>query len=202
MLGRFDEARSLLAELRREANELQGLSLAWLAGLAADIELLAGNPASAIAFGEEQREMREDSGERAWRPGAAGRLAEAFYELRRLEDADAWARRARELLGETDDVFWQIQWRRVTAKVLARRGEFIEAERLADEAVAISERTDLINAQGDALRDLAEVLAMAGRRDEAAIAFEQALDRYERKENLAMVAQVRPRLKALRACVT
>jgi hypothetical protein len=43
------------------------------------------------------------------------------------------------------------------------------------------------------------VLAAAGRADEAAEALEQALDRYERKKNLAMVAEVRPRLEALRA---
>ena len=56
-----------------------------------------------------------------------------------------------------------------------------------------------LNMQGDALCDLAEVLAAAGRTNEAAVALEQALERYERKKNLAMVAQVRPKLKALRA---
>ena len=43
---------------------------------------------------------------------------------------------------------------------------------------------------------------MAGRTGEAAEAFEQALDRCERKENLAMTARVRPRLEALRAGAT
>jgi hypothetical protein len=44
---------------------------------------------------------------------------------------------------------------------------------------------------------LAEVLTAAGRTGEAVAALEQALGRYERKENLAMVAHVRPRLEAL-----
>ena len=79
----------------------------------------------------------------------------------------------------------------------AHRGEPREAERLAHEAVAIAERTDALNVQGDALCDLAEVLAAAGRTDEAAQALEQALERYERKKNLAMAARVRPRLDAL-----
>jgi len=35
--------------------------------------------------------------------------------------------------------------------------------------------------------------------EEAAETCEQALDRYNRKKNLAMVAQVEPRLEALRA---
>ena len=42
------------------------------------------------------------------------------------------------------------------------------------------------------------MLAAAGRTEEAAQALEQALERYERKKNLAMVAQVRRRLEALR----
>jgi hypothetical protein len=52
--------------------------------------------------------------------------------------------------------------------------------------------------QGDVLCDLAEILAGAGRTDEAAAALEQALDRYERKRDLAMAAQVRERLTQLR----
>ena len=76
---------------------------------------------------------------------------------------------------------------------------FAEAETLAREAVAIYEPTDAISDQGDALCDLAEVLAAAGRSDEAADALEQALKRYERKKNLAKIAQVRPRLEPLQA---
>jgi hypothetical protein len=45
------------------------------------------------------------------------------------------------------------------------------------------------------------VLSAAHRTDEAAEALEQALERYERKKNLAMVAQVCPRLEELRAAV-
>ena len=57
---------------------------------------------------------------------------------------------------------------------------------------------DALNVQGDAYRDLAEVLAAAGRPAEAAEELEQALERYERKKNLAMVAQVKPKLEELR----
>ena len=92
----------------------------------------------------------------------------------------------------------QTLWRQVQARVHAHRGEHTEAERLAREAVEIAERTDGLNFRGDALCDLAEVLAGAGRIDEAAETLERALERYERKKNLAMIAQVRPRLEALR----
>jgi hypothetical protein len=60
----------------------------------------------------------------------------------------------------------------------------------------------MVNLQGDTYCDLAEVLAATGRTEEAAEALVQALDRYERKKNLAMVAQARPRLEALRAGAT
>ena len=74
------------------------------------------------------------------------------------------------------------------------RGEHEEAERLAREAVAISSRTDAPIWHGDALYDLAEVLQLAGRTDEAAAAFEQAFEQYERKRALPLVEQTRARL--------
>jgi hypothetical protein len=51
--------------------------------------------------------------------------------------------------------------------VLARGGEHAEAERIAREAVAIGQTTDDLDGQGDARADLATVLELAGRRDEA-----------------------------------
>ena len=42
------------------------------------------------------------------------------------------------------------------------------------------------------------MLLLAGKPDEAAAALEQALERYERKKNLAMVAQLSPRLEEVR----
>lgn len=52
--------------------------------------------------------------------------------------------------------------------------------------------------EGDALSDLAEVLHAAGRTDEAVAVLDQALDRYDRKRNLAQAAETRDRLVALR----
>ena len=75
----------------------------------------------------------------------------------------------------------------------------MEAELLAREAVEIQEQSEALNWHAEGLCDLAEVLAAAGRADEAAGAFEQALVLYERKRNLAMIAQVRPRFEALAA---
>ena len=88
-------------------------------------------------------------------------------------------------------------WRQVSAKVLTRRGEYAEAEQLARDAVAMSEATDMLDAQGDAHADVAEVLVLADRQHEAALALEQALDHYQRKENLVMAQRTRARLAEL-----
>jgi tetratricopeptide (TPR) repeat protein len=90
-------------------------------------------------------------------------------------------------------------WRQTRAKVIARRGERQDAEQLAREAVAIGEKTDLLNEQGDAYADLGEVLAINGRPNEADVALEQALDRYERKGNIVSAERTRARLTELRA---
>ena len=128
-------------------------------------------------------------------------LGRSLCALGRYDEAEPLAQRGREL-GTEDDLVTQALWRQVQALVHAHRGQHAEAERLAGEAISITERMDGLNYQGDVLCDLAEVLAAAGRTDEAADALEQALERYGRKKNLAMVAQVTPRLEKLRAGVS
>jgi hypothetical protein len=61
------------------------------------------------------------------------------------------------------------------------------------------ESSDSLNWQADALCDLAEVLERAGRAGDAMATLEQALERYERKRNLVMVAQLRQRMTAMPA---
>ena len=85
-------------------------------------------------------------------------------------------------------------------KALVDAGELNKDDNaLARDAVAESERTDSLNMQAEALCDLGEVLAAAGRPDDAAAALEQALDRCLRKQNLALARRVRERLVELRA---
>jgi tetratricopeptide (TPR) repeat protein len=124
-------------------------------------------------------------------------LGRSLCALGRHEEAEPLARLGREL-GDEQDAMTQALSRQVQALVHARRGHHTQAEQLAREAVAITERTDALNLQGDALFDLAEVLHAAGRSDEAAAAFAQALERYQQRNNLAMAAQVRERLAELR----
>jgi tetratricopeptide (TPR) repeat protein len=162
----------------------------------AAIELLAGDPATAVEFREEAFRLLGELGERGAQSGAAGNLAQALYALDRLEEADAWARRAAEL-GASDDATNEMVWRQVRAKLLVQRSEHDEAERFAREAVAVGEDTDWLDGQGDAHADLADVLALADRPQEAAGALEQALARYERKGNVVMAKRARARLAEL-----
>jgi tetratricopeptide (TPR) repeat protein len=163
-----------------------------------EIELLAGAPSTAVAAAEESCRLHTELGQLAELSTAAGGLAQAQYELGLLEDAEKSADRAAEL-GAPDDATTQMLWRQTVAKVLARRGELAEAERLAREAVAIGAKTDMLNAQADADADLGEVLVLAGRAEEAAEAFERALSRYEAKENVVMAGRARERLAELGA---
>jgi class 3 adenylate cyclase/tetratricopeptide (TPR) repeat protein len=195
MLGRFEEARALLSELRHEYAE-RG-AMVPLALVSAQemvhVELLAGDAAAAVVFGEEGCRLLGETGDRAALSTGAGYLGQALYALGRLDEAEAWAGRAAEL-GGSDDAITQMLWRQVKAKVLALRGDRVEAARLAGEAVAIGSETDMLNDRANAYSDLAEVLAVAGKRDETAAALDQALACYERKENLVMAERTRARL--------
>src|SRR5262249_3866084 len=128
-------------------------------------------------------------------PDAAANLAHALYDVEQLEEAATWARRARELSDERSP--GNVTWRSVEAKLLARRGEHVGAEHLAREAAALAAQTDSIDLQGDAYADVAEVLVIGGKYDEAARILEQALDCYERKGNLVRAAHMRLRLTEL-----
>jgi hypothetical protein len=96
-----------------------------------------------------------------------------------------------------DDVISQVLWRKVRAGLLARRGSFDDAERLATEAVRAVERTDMLDLSGDVLLTLADVLRLAGRPREAAPAAEQALAYYERKGNVVSAGRARRLLAEL-----
>ena len=198
MLGRFEEARRLVAEVRAEtADRGQRSSLAGLdAEIIVELELLLGDPAAAIAAGERGCAILEELGQSAVLWTAAGRLARAYFEVGRLDEAEGWALRSAEV-GASDDVITQMLWRQARARVLSARGKHAEAERLAREAVVFGADTQMLDAQAEAHADLADVLEAVGRAGEAAVAFEDALERFERKENLVRAGQVRERLAAL-----
>jgi tetratricopeptide (TPR) repeat protein len=199
MLARFDEAWAIALPASARLGELEPDDAGWEA--LADIAALAGDHESAAQYLEHACDRFERQSSWALLSTYAPALGRSLCALGRYGEAEPLAQRGREL-GAEDDLVTQALWRQVQALVDAHRGEHAEAERLVREAISVTERMDGLNYQGDVLCDLAEVLAAAGRTDEAAAALEQALDRYGRKKNLAMVAQVTPKLEKLRAGVS
>jgi predicted ATPase/class 3 adenylate cyclase len=191
MTGNFERARQLLAESTRALEEL-GLSV-WAANNAQEafyVEMLAGDAARAAITLRESYATLERMGERGFLPTIAGYLAQALCALGEYDEAGRFSR-AGEAAAAPGDLLSQVLWRSARAKVVARRGAIEEAEALAREAVGIAEGTDLLNTQGDAFSDLAEVIALAGRREEALTALEEAATRYERKGNRTSLDRAR-----------
>jgi hypothetical protein len=179
MRGRFDETRELVDRARRTYDEL-GLVLAaaGLSNVAAESELLAGEPEAAAALLYEGY----DSLPAMARAHRAALLAEAMYALARFDEARVLADECRAAAGS--HALSHVSWRAVHAGIAAREERFDEAEELAREAVELVDRMDAPNLRGDARIRLAEVLRLADRRDEASAVTREALILYERKGNL------------------
>jgi len=197
MSGNFDAARSLVAEARGRVEELRARMMVvnveegrcWL-------ELWAGDLGAAERAIRRACELLEEMGEKGSLSTRSALLAQVLCALERYDEAEEWSRRSEELAA-SDDVATQMLWRRARARVLAHRGELTEAERLMREALALLKQTDMLNDQADARMDLAEVLEVAGKTDEAGAALEQALALYERKGNLVTAERARAMLARL-----
>jgi class 3 adenylate cyclase/tetratricopeptide (TPR) repeat protein len=197
MQGRFDEARSMMEEARSILEDLG--SRVWVKNMSfqtGPLELLAGDPAGAERDLRETFDFLQEIGEKGWLSSIAPFLAEALYEQGRYDEAERYALAGREA-ANPDDGSAQWGWRTVMGKVVARRGELEEGERIAREAVTIIERTDEIDHQGQAWFDLAEVLELAGKDEEARKALTESIARFERKGNAVMAERARARLNEL-----
>jgi tetratricopeptide (TPR) repeat protein len=190
MLGDFDEARASVAGARLRARELgERLLAAGMSMQATEAELLAGDPEAALALATEGIAELRELGERGWLSTVTCLAAEAAYRLGRDDDAWRLAQEAQEI-GAADDVITQMLILQVRAKLLSRRGDHEEAERLAREAVAWAAPTDSVASKADTYRDLAVVLAAAGKRDEALSALDEAQALYAEKGHTAGLARV------------
>jgi predicted ATPase/class 3 adenylate cyclase len=190
IVGRFALARELIATSNATYADL-GLTL-FLAGSEheAAVELLAGTPAAAEKSARAAYRALEEMGERAFRSTMAATLGLVILEQGRDEEAEALAEVSARL-GATGDLMTQIRWRRVRARVLARRAESEAAEALAREALAIAEATDFVNERADALIDLSHVLEESRRCEEAVAAASAAVHLYELKGNVVAAAATR-----------
>ena len=78
----------------------------------------------------------------------------------------------------------QVRLRAGRAKLLARRGNSVDADVVARDAVALAAQTEYIDLRGDSLLALGEVLQLAGRSSEGGEAMRGALALWEAKGNV------------------
>ncbi len=182
MRGEFDQAFALLDH----AN-------AVLAGFSPTVDgavshpevlvsMLAGDPARAERHLRAGRRVLASMGERAVLASTEALLGMAVLAQGRADEADRLARRSARLT-TADDLTPQSLWRRIRALVLAERGRLRDAERLADEAVALSARTDCLNEHAAALEDLGHIYTLTERPRDARRTCEHALALYRAKGN-------------------
>ncbi|HEY6836657.1 MAG TPA: adenylate/guanylate cyclase domain-containing protein [Gaiellaceae bacterium] len=190
MRGDFEHARELLAEGKRSLAEL-GLILA-AANTAHErflIENLAGAPETATEVLRDSYQALEEMGERGFLSTTAGFLSHALYAQGAYGESARFGRIC-EQLAAADDVPSQTLWRRSRAKLSAREGDLEAAEALAREAVRLCAATDFLNSHAEALVDLAEILALEGRREEALDVLGEAAGKYRQKGNLVSLRRV------------
>jgi class 3 adenylate cyclase/predicted ATPase len=195
MLGRFDEAKRLLSAADERLTQRGAVrARTFLAFRRAEIALLESDPAVAAEAAREACELAETTGDVGNFEWFCCILAQALLQVGRDEEAAQWLDRGRET-APSHESLPEIMRRHARAKVATRRGELEEGERLAREAVALAEQTDMLNPHGDALIDLAEVLAVAGKDPRPQL--EQALALYQRKGNIVLTERAQTRLAQL-----
>jgi len=196
MLGHFDEgrrkhrrAKAILVDLGVKLN-IGGMSM-----YAASLEAMAGDLEAAERVHREGTAVLESIGEVGYLSTHLGYHARVLFALGRFDDAVEKTDLA-ERLGASDDVASQTMWRQLRAKLLAREGHAVTAIALAEEAVAMTHGTDCWDTLSMAFEDLGDVYSLVGRRDDAILSLEKALDVCERKGAVAAVELIRWKLDA------
>ena len=195
--GRFADARAARARGRSMLIGFgAGLTLAIVPFHSGMIELIAGDPAAAERELRAGYEMLLAIGERGFLASTAALLAEAVYAQDRLEEAEQLTAQA-EALAKPGDNANQARCRATRAKLLARRGEFATARRLAGQAAALVSPTSWAALRAEMLAAKAEVSRLAGAPGEAEASLRQALRIYENRRAAPLAERTRAALASL-----
>ena len=160
--GDFDRARGLCSSARTSLLELGWNFDAALVSIhLGPIELMADRPEAAERELRRDYDTLRDMGERNYLSTTAYLLGEAIRRQGRIDEAIALAAESQSLAAD-DDVFSQIGWRMVLLRSRAELGELDAALALANEVRDLAFTTDGPNAHGEALLDLADVVARQG----------------------------------------
>ena len=194
MRGDFDKARDLFKQGQGIQVDLgQELSLAAGPQVSGMIEMMAADPIAAETEFRRGYEELDRMGDKGFLVTTAAFLARALYEQGRYDEAEELTRRSEELT-PPEDVTARGDWVSTQAKIVARKGDFEQAEKLAREALEIFTEEGQVRDRADALVDLAEVLQLAGRNDEVAPLLTDAVRLYEVKGIAPSLERTRERL--------
>ncbi len=183
--------RRHIAELKEMGLDVNAASFQGFALGGADVS--AGDWEGAVRDIRTACDALDAAGEKASFSTLAGFLANALYEIDELDEAYRYTELSFKA-GSQDDLATQLLWRAARAEVLAAQGEYGEALRYANEAVAIAESTEALMWWCDARMARGEVYRLLGRNEEAAVDFARAAELYEEKEAPLYAARARRKL--------
>jgi hypothetical protein len=197
MLGRYDEARSQMAQSSAGLAELQLRGIALYVSLLESVaEMLAGDPAGAEYAVRDAEASALESGDRWYQALVHVDLTHAVLAQEdRPDAADVVARL--ETLAAPCDIEWTIKRHTARALIALRSGEAEAGLVDAQAAVAAAEATTLALCHANAERTLAELLWATGRDEEAAASVRRALALDEAKGNRAGAQSTRLRFAPL-----
>ena len=172
--GRAAAGRSLIDSARRTLTEL-GMRHALLEvdQFAGIVELVADDPAAAEPHLRRAYNGFRRMGLDADTAETAALLARACLALDRDAEADELCTESERLAGHALKA--SIAWRTVRAQLLARGGAHDEARRVAEEAVAVAERTDALGRSWRCLPGAGDGVGHRGDSGGSAAAAEQAV---------------------------
>jgi len=195
--GRFAEAREAIACAQAVYGRSDArYTRAMVVAASGEIELIAGDPATAERHLRDAYEAFHAIGERGILSSVAGRLAEALCAQGRLEEAQQMTEEA-QAAAPPGDIEAQARWRAARAKLVARGGRFPAARTLLDEAAALVSATSWAVLQAEILMAKAEVDRLAGEREQAGASLRAALRIYQDRHATTFASQAGAALASL-----
>jgi hypothetical protein len=182
-LGEFDGAVEGANVWRHHIHELgQEIMYAGTASCVWDVCSWARDWTHGEEVLRESYEMFERMGMDIQRSTIAAQLGEAVLQQGRIDEAESLSIES-EQLGTSDDLYNDMAWRRLRAKVAAARGDLDRARALAEDAVETAQGVGFLDDVALTWLDLAGIRHAASH-PEARTAATEALDLFERKGNL------------------
>jgi tetratricopeptide (TPR) repeat protein len=181
MNGELDVARKLYTQGRAALRDLgRGVNAAQSAIDLLRVELNGGDLAAAEREAREDYEFLTEIGETYYMSTTAALLSRVVRDQGRDEEALEFSKAA-EKAAAPDDIESQALWRSVRAPIVARQGQADQAEELAQMAVAMVRDSEALHLKAEALSELASVLRIVGKSDQARSAVKQAIELYRSK---------------------